>query len=198
MQLPNSGLRSSSNSSLYLSLSPPLLSHWTPPPMVAGAATMATMTTLRHLNHLPFLRTLTHHHQMSPSHPITSLASLSPPSTEEEDNSNNPPPQPSISEPISSKPTKNHYFPKKGQVLELQCESLGFKSKGVCKVPETGFVLMCDRALPGERFVGRVTRRKGSYAEVLGKLCCPCCCLFELGMFWLLCNVWALKWLSIS
>lgn len=46
------------------------------------------------------------------------------------------------------------------------CESLGFKGKGVCKVPDTGFVLMCDRALPGERFLGRVTRRKGSYAEV--------------------------------
>ncbi|KAK9099162.1 hypothetical protein Syun_026207 [Stephania yunnanensis] len=62
----------------------------------------------------------------------------------------------------SSKP----YFPKRGQTLELVCESLAFKGKGVCKVSDTGFVLMCDRALPGERFVGRVTRKKGDYAEV--------------------------------
>lgn len=36
----------------------------------------------------------------------------------------------------------------------------------MCKVADTGFVVMCDRALPGERFIGRVTRRKGNYAEV--------------------------------
>ncbi|KAL8153407.1 hypothetical protein V2J09_011167 [Rumex salicifolius] len=58
------------------------------------------------------------------------------------------------------------YFPKRGQTIELECESLAFKGKGVCRVAETGFVVMCDRALPGERFVGRVTRRKGTYAEV--------------------------------
>ncbi|KAK7402276.1 hypothetical protein VNO78_14409 [Psophocarpus tetragonolobus] len=58
------------------------------------------------------------------------------------------------------------YFPKRGQTLELVCESLAFKGKGVCKVTETGFVVLCDRALPGERFIGRVTRKKGNYAEV--------------------------------
>ncbi|KAK4754035.1 hypothetical protein SAY87_002139 [Trapa incisa] len=58
------------------------------------------------------------------------------------------------------------YFPKKNQTLELECLSLAFKGKGVCKVADTGFVVMCDRALPGERFIGRVTRRKGNYAEV--------------------------------
>ncbi|KAL0712145.1 hypothetical protein Bca4012_019123 [Brassica carinata] len=58
------------------------------------------------------------------------------------------------------------YYPKRGQTVELFCESLGFKGKGICKVHGTGFVVMCDRALPGERFLGRVTRRKGSYAEV--------------------------------
>lgn len=61
---------------------------------------------------------------------------------------------------------KNPYFPKRGQTLELVCESLAFKGKGLCKVADTGFVVMCDRALPGERFVGRVTRKKGNYAEV--------------------------------
>ncbi|KAL3840840.1 hypothetical protein ACJIZ3_025431 [Penstemon smallii] len=58
------------------------------------------------------------------------------------------------------------YYPKRGQTLELVCESLAFKGKGVCKVADTGFVLMCDRALPGEKFIGRVTRKKDNYAEV--------------------------------
>lgn len=69
---------------------------------------------------------------------------------------------------VPTKETKGGqtYFPKSGQTIELECESLAFKGKGVCRVAETGFVVMCDRALPGERFVGRVTRRKGTYAEV--------------------------------
>ncbi|KAM0956597.1 hypothetical protein ACFX2A_025349 [Malus domestica] len=85
----------------------------------------------------------------------TSLASLSSPYTEDSEHA-----QPKSGD----KP--NSYFPKRGQTLELVCESLAFKGKGLCKVAETGFVVMCDRALPGERFVGRVTRRKGTYAEV--------------------------------
>lgn len=36
----------------------------------------------------------------------------------------------------------------------------------MCKAADTGFVLMCDRALPGERFLGRVSKKKGTYAEV--------------------------------
>lgn len=58
------------------------------------------------------------------------------------------------------------YFPKRGQELELVCESLAYKGKGVCRVADTGFVVLCDRVLPGEKFIGRVTRKKGSYAEV--------------------------------
>ncbi|KAL0354598.1 UNVERIFIED_CONTAM: putative RNA methyltransferase CT0009 [Sesamum radiatum] len=58
------------------------------------------------------------------------------------------------------------YYPKRGQTLELVCESLAFKGKGLCKVADTGFVVMCDRALPGEKFIGRVTRKKDNYAEV--------------------------------
>lgn len=61
---------------------------------------------------------------------------------------------------------KTSYFPKRGQTLELVCESLAFKGKGVCKVADTGFVVMSDRVLPGERFIGRVTRKKDNYAEV--------------------------------
>ncbi|CAM8894292.1 unnamed protein product [Rhodiola kirilowii] len=59
------------------------------------------------------------------------------------------------------------YFPKKNQTLELVCESLAFKGKGLCKVTDTGYVVLCDRALPGERFVGRVIRKKGNYSEVV-------------------------------
>lgn len=62
---------------------------------------------------------------------------------------------------------KTSYFPKRGQTLELVCESLAFKGKGVCKVADTGFVVMSDRVLPGERFIGRVTRKKDNYAEVV-------------------------------
>eukprot|EP00252_Welwitschia_mirabilis_P008613 TRINITY_DN20596_c0_g1_i2.p1 TRINITY_DN20596_c0_g1~~TRINITY_DN20596_c0_g1_i2.p1 ORF type:complete len:356 (+),score=43.46 TRINITY_DN20596_c0_g1_i2:130-1068(+) len=60
------------------------------------------------------------------------------------------------------------FFPKKNQVLEFICESLAFKGRGVCKAVHSNFVLMCDNALPGERFIGRVTRpaRKGKFAEV--------------------------------
>ncbi|KAH6788186.1 RNA methyltransferase family protein [Perilla frutescens var. hirtella] len=45
-------------------------------------------------------------------------------------------------------------------------ESLAYKGKGLCKVYGTGFIVMCDRALPGEKFIGRVTRKKDNYAEV--------------------------------
>ncbi|XVF74459.1 hypothetical protein PTKIN_Ptkin13bG0111900 [Pterospermum kingtungense] len=66
----------------------------------------------------------------------------------------------------AKKSNSQAFFPKKNQVLELECESLAFKGKGVCKVADSGFVLLCDNALPGERFIGRVSRKKGSYAEV--------------------------------
>ncbi|BAT91683.1 uncharacterized RNA methyltransferase PG_1095 isoform X1 [Vigna umbellata] len=75
----------------------------------------------------------------------------------------------SLAEEVDPKPPipkPNSYFPKRGQTLELMCESLAFKGKGLCKVTETGFVVLCDRALPGEHFIGRVTRKKGNYAEV--------------------------------
>ncbi|KAJ4823678.1 hypothetical protein Tsubulata_027679 [Turnera subulata] len=125
----------------------------------------------------PFLHKL---HRLQKVHYSLASASLSPsPSTNDD-----PPPQQKVK---TQQRTRRHaerrsnsdgnelgdgkekgpsFFPKKGQTLELVCESLGFKGKGVCRVAETGFVVMCDRALPGERFIGRVTRRKGSLAEV--------------------------------
>ncbi|GMY34498.1 putative rna methyltransferase [Fagus crenata] len=108
---------------------------------------MATMPShsLRHLSITrPWLRTI--------RSSLTTVASLAEDSTQAQTQ------QP-------SKPN-NAYFPKRGQILELVCESLGFKGKGVCKVEDSGFIVMCDRALPGERFIGRVTRKKGNYAEV--------------------------------
>jgi len=62
---------------------------------------------------------------------------------------------------------KKSFYPRKNQVVELVCESLAYKGKGICKIAESGFVVMCDRALPGERFLGRITRmKKGRFAEV--------------------------------
>lgn len=62
---------------------------------------------------------------------------------------------------------KRFAFPKKGQQLEMHCESLAFKCKGVCKVVDSGFVVLCDRALPGERLIAQITKKKGSYAEAM-------------------------------
>ncbi|KAJ6947513.1 hypothetical protein NC651_002026 [Populus alba x Populus x berolinensis] len=135
--------------------------------MAMAAAIVATMPALKHLTRItftpPFPRKL---RKLQKFH---SLASLSPAFTQED------PEQQRLDQKQQNQLTNNNtsrsssstsYFPKRGQTLELVCESLAFKGKGVCKVAETGFVVMCDRALPGERFIGRVTRRKGSYAEV--------------------------------
>ncbi|KAH0449569.1 hypothetical protein IEQ34_020261 [Dendrobium chrysotoxum] len=74
--------------------------------------------------------------------------------------------EPSTSLPSPESSSTSSFFPKRGKTLELVCESLAFKGTGVCKVADTGFVVLCDRALPGERFIGRVSRKKGNYAEV--------------------------------
>lgn len=105
------------------------------------------------------------------SRSFTTLASLSP-VEDTEDIQLNVIPKEDARESVSSTSNNNNYksnksyYPKRGQTLELVCESLAFKGKGVCKVADSGFVLMCDRALPGERFIGRVTRKKDNYAEV--------------------------------
>ncbi|KAF0915994.1 hypothetical protein E2562_000624 [Oryza meyeriana var. granulata] len=71
-----------------------------------------------------------------------------------------PPPPPPTS------PLRKGYFPKRNEVLELTCEGLAFKGKGVCKVDGSSFVLLCDGALPGERLLARVRRiRRGHFAE---------------------------------
>ncbi|KAJ8535886.1 hypothetical protein K7X08_034287 [Anisodus acutangulus] len=95
---------------------------------------------------------------------FTTLASLSPVEDTEDIQLNVIPKEVPGTNNNNDKSNKS-YFPKRGQTLELVCESLAFKGKGVCKVADTGFALMCDRALPGERFIGRVTRKKDNYAE---------------------------------
>ncbi|KNA24139.1 hypothetical protein SOVF_018090 [Spinacia oleracea] len=136
---------------------------------MAGAITIPTTHTLRLINPRSHSWLLNLRHISPPSFSLstaTSAASLSPaPSTAEEEDSDHHNSTPSDTPPKPSNKSAP-FYPKRGQTLELVCDTLAFKGKGVCKVPETGFVLMCDRALPGERFLGRVTRKRGSYAEV--------------------------------
>uniref|UniRef100_A0A7I4CQQ9 TRAM domain-containing protein n=1 Tax=Physcomitrium patens TaxID=3218 RepID=A0A7I4CQQ9_PHYPA len=63
----------------------------------------------------------------------------------------------------SDKP--KNFFPKKGQDLEMVCESLAYKGLGLCKVVDTGFVVFCERALPGERLIARILKKKKGFAE---------------------------------
>jgi len=65
---------------------------------------------------------------------------------------------------VSEKP--KNFFPKKGQDLEMVCESLAYKGLGLCKVVDSGFVVFCERALPGERLVARIIKKRKGFAEV--------------------------------
>jgi predicted RNA-binding protein with TRAM domain len=65
------------------------------------------------------------------------------------------------------------FFPKKGQDLEMVCESLAYKGLGLCKVVDSGFVVFCERALPGERLVARIIKKRKGFAEV-GFRVLPC------------------------
>lgn len=58
-------------------------------------------------------------------------------------------------------------FPKQNQELELVCESLAYGGSAVCRVLDTGFVMMCNGALPGEKLLARVMRKKRSMAQAL-------------------------------
>lgn len=57
--------------------------------------------------------------------------------------------------------------PKQNSELELVCESLAYGGAAVCKIPETGYVLMVNGALPGERLLARVLRKKRSMAQAM-------------------------------
>ncbi|KAL0341943.1 UNVERIFIED_CONTAM: putative RNA methyltransferase CT0009 [Sesamum calycinum] len=114
---------------------------------------------VRLLHPRPWLRNLGRR-----ARPLSILAASSPIQHSEELTTTSAPPKP----PNKDKNSPS-YYPKRGQTLELVCESLAFKGKGLCKVADTGFVVMCDRALPGEKFIGRVTRKKDNYAEVRAK-----------------------------
>lgn len=113
---------------------------------------------LRLLQHRPWLRSLRY-----TSRPLSTLVASSSVQHSEESTA-----AATSDRLTTTKPEKfpSSYFPKRGQTLELVCESLAFKGRGVCKVADTGYVVMCDGALPGEKFIGRVTRKKDNYAEV--------------------------------
>ena len=53
-----------------------------------------------------------------------------------------------------------------GDEVEVECTALAFGGRGVCRL-ESGFVLLCDRATPGETVVARVTgvKKGGRFAE---------------------------------
>ena len=57
--------------------------------------------------------------------------------------------------------------PSAGEVVEVECTAFG--GRGVCKLPDSGFVIFCERAVPGERLLARVTavKRGGRSAEAV-------------------------------
>ncbi|KAG6398028.1 hypothetical protein SASPL_139478 [Salvia splendens] len=113
-----------------------------------------------HLLHpRPWLR-----HLRRTARPISGIAASSRVDHAEELNSTAETPEPPMSR--SAEKDTAAYYPKQGQILELVCESLAYKGNGLCMVDGTGFVVMCDRVLPGEKFIGRGTRKKDNYAEV--------------------------------
>lgn len=59
--------------------------------------------------------------------------------------------------------------PSAGDVVEVECTGLAFGGRGVCKLPDSGFVIFCERAVPGERLLARVTavKRGGRFAEAV-------------------------------
>jgi 23S rRNA (uracil1939-C5)-methyltransferase len=52
---------------------------------------------------------------------------------------------------------------KKGTEIELEVETLTFGGKGLARVD--GFVVFIERALPGQRVLARITRKKPSHAQ---------------------------------
>ncbi|UCG12157.1 MAG: 23S rRNA (uracil(1939)-C(5))-methyltransferase RlmD [Deltaproteobacteria bacterium] len=52
---------------------------------------------------------------------------------------------------------------KKGMEIELEVEALAFGGRGLARV--NGFVVFIDRALPGQRVLARIIRKKSSYAQ---------------------------------
>ncbi|CAL4965799.1 unnamed protein product [Urochloa decumbens] len=75
------------------------------------------------------------------------------------------PSQPS-SPPPSPAPPRKGYFPKRGETVELTCESLAFKGKGRLQGRGLHLRAALRRALPASASVARVRRlRRGSFAE---------------------------------
>jgi len=52
-----------------------------------------------------------------------------------------------------------------GQDVELVCIALAYGGKGVCRLEDSGFVVFCEHALPGEKLVARIDAVKKKFAE---------------------------------
>eukprot|EP00198_Chlamydomonas_reinhardtii_P001445 XP_001690781.1 tRNA (uracil-5-)-methyltransferase [Chlamydomonas reinhardtii] len=52
-----------------------------------------------------------------------------------------------------------------GDELELECARLALEGKGVCLLPPSGFVVLVERTLPGEKVLAKITLAKKGYAE---------------------------------
>ena len=53
--------------------------------------------------------------------------------------------------------------PRKGEILELDVETLAFGGQGVAKLD--GYVVFVENGLPGDRVQARIFKARGNYAE---------------------------------
>ncbi|EEH59531.1 uncharacterized protein MICPUCDRAFT_31857 [Micromonas pusilla CCMP1545] len=55
-----------------------------------------------------------------------------------------------------------------GEEVDVECTAVAFGGRGVCKFPG-GFVILCERAVPGEKVHARITaiKKGGRYAEAV-------------------------------
>ena len=60
-------------------------------------------------------------------------------------------------------PSPDERLPRKGEDVELSIDSLAYGGKGVAR--RDGFVVFVERALPGQKVLARITRRRKGYAE---------------------------------
>ena len=80
----------------------------------------------------------------------------------------NPPTPPSLAvlaDPVLADPPDGPPRPKRGDVLELQIESLAFGGEGVARLGDSGYVVFVAGAIPGDRVRAVVHKRKRSYAH---------------------------------
>ncbi len=70
---------------------------------------------------------------------------------------------PEIAPDASSLPARRQHVVERGQVLELEIEDLAFGGRSIARID--GFVVFVENALPGDRVLATIFRRKRQYAE---------------------------------